>query len=163
VPQQNPIGTGRVPLASAYVGRIRRAKPTKAFAIRSAKSSRNISFSAHVSGFPARGATNTRVCGFHQGKPHEVRQRQQARQEIRSTLRRTWGTRPVPTGFCWETDSCRVEFSRRHFRPCGVRAKARYGEVTRTYPTATFSAAFSSLARSRSARCARRRAWRDAE
>jgi hypothetical protein len=23
------------------------------------------SFSSHVSGFPARGATNTRVCGFH--------------------------------------------------------------------------------------------------
>jgi hypothetical protein len=23
------------------------------------------SFSAHVSGFPARGTTNTRVCGFH--------------------------------------------------------------------------------------------------
>jgi hypothetical protein len=23
------------------------------------------SFSAHVSGFPARGATNSRVCGFH--------------------------------------------------------------------------------------------------
>jgi hypothetical protein len=56
----------------------------------------SLSFSAQVSGFPARGATNTRVCGFLQGKPHEVRQRQQARQEIRSTLWRTWGTRPIP-------------------------------------------------------------------
>jgi hypothetical protein len=52
------------------------------------------SFSAHVSGFPARVTTNTLVCGFHQGKPHEVRQRRQARQVIRSTLGRTWGTRP---------------------------------------------------------------------
>jgi hypothetical protein len=51
------------------------------------------SFSAHVSGFPARGATSTRVCGFHEGKPHEVRQRQKTRQEIRRTLGRTWGTR----------------------------------------------------------------------
>jgi len=24
------------------------------------------------------------------------------------TLRRTWGTRPVPSGFCWETDSPRI-------------------------------------------------------
>jgi hypothetical protein len=32
---------------------------------RPAESNRKISFSAHVSGFPARGATNTRVCGFH--------------------------------------------------------------------------------------------------
>jgi hypothetical protein len=42
------------------------------------------------------GPTNIRVCGFHQGKPHEVRQRQQAGQETRSTLWRTWGTRPEP-------------------------------------------------------------------
>jgi hypothetical protein len=58
------------------------------------------SFSSHVSGFPARGATNACVCGFHQGKPHEVCQRQQAQQEIRSTLGRTLGTRPgsnIPT------------------------------------------------------------------
>jgi hypothetical protein len=33
--------------------------------------------------FQLRRATNTLACGFHQGKPHEVRQRQQARQEIR--------------------------------------------------------------------------------
>src|ERR1700735_3367215 len=29
-------------------------------------------------------------------KPHEVRQNQKARQEIRSPLVRTWGTRPFP-------------------------------------------------------------------
>src|ERR1700679_4164789 len=36
-------------------------------------------------GFPARGSKEVRVCGFQYGKPHEVRQRQQARQEIRGT------------------------------------------------------------------------------
>jgi hypothetical protein len=66
-------------------------------------------------GFPARGATNTRVCGFLQGKLHEVRQRQQARQEIRSTLRRTWGhqsssycvrlRRPTPAEWSTHTPS----------------------------------------------------------
>ena len=40
-------------------------------------------FSAHVPGFPAPGATNGCVCGFRQGKPHEVRQRQETGQEIR--------------------------------------------------------------------------------
>jgi len=29
------------------------------------------------------GATDIVVCGFHYGKPHELRQRQQVRQEIR--------------------------------------------------------------------------------
>jgi hypothetical protein len=37
----------------------------------------------HGPGLPARGATNGCVCCFHQGKPHEVRQRQRTRQEIR--------------------------------------------------------------------------------
>jgi hypothetical protein len=34
------------------------------------------------------------------------------------TLRRTWGTRPVPSRFCYETGSFRVEFSNfdRHFK-----------------------------------------------
>jgi hypothetical protein len=46
--------------------------------------------------FLSRVATNVRVCGFHQGKPHEPRQSQQGPQEIRSTLWRTWRTRPIP-------------------------------------------------------------------
>jgi hypothetical protein len=52
------------------------------------------SFSAHVSGFPARGTIDARVCGFHQGKPHEVRQRRQGLHEIRGT---PWarGARPM--------------------------------------------------------------------
>jgi hypothetical protein len=33
--------------------------------------------------FLPRGVTNVCVCGFHQGKPHGVRQRQQGLQEIR--------------------------------------------------------------------------------
>jgi len=33
--------------------------------------------------FLPRSATNVRACGFHQGKPHAVRQRQQGLLEIR--------------------------------------------------------------------------------
>jgi hypothetical protein len=33
--------------------------------------------------FLPRGATSVRVCGFHQGKPHGVRQRPKGLQEIR--------------------------------------------------------------------------------
>jgi hypothetical protein len=58
----NPLPLDGCPMfAKAYMGRKRRGDP----------------------GFLPRGATNIRVCGFHQGKPHGVHQRHQAQQEIR--------------------------------------------------------------------------------
>jgi hypothetical protein len=66
VSRQNPLGTGRVPHVRLSVRGPNKTGEAHHSFLRNqtAKSNRNISFSAHVSGFPARGATNTRVCGF---------------------------------------------------------------------------------------------------
>jgi hypothetical protein len=98
--------------AMAYMGRKRRATRISCYAA----------------------LTNDHVCGPGWPGPHEVHQRHQTRQEIRAkptiafvistgrmlqrqekqskhivfgprTLGRTWGTRLVPIGFCYEVDS----------------------------------------------------------
>ena len=45
-------------------------------------------------GFPVRCGGNYRVCGFHQGKPRELRQRHEPRQEIRGMPRQIVILRP---------------------------------------------------------------------
>ena len=45
----------------------------------------------------------------------EIEQQKQSKHIIFGprTLRRTWGTRPVPNGFCWGTDSAEINLNRR--------------------------------------------------
>jgi hypothetical protein len=80
-------------------GRMPRTPPTRAIV------GLRPSFSAHGPGFPARGTTNRCVCGFHQGKPHGVRQRQETQQEIRVYAGANMGHPSDVLRVCFDADS----------------------------------------------------------
>ncbi len=81
-------------VASAYVGRIRRAKPTRAFAIRSAKSSRNISFWPRYPDF-LHGSPPTAACAAF-SKESRMKRANASKVDRKSGVRRGEPGAPVP-------------------------------------------------------------------